>query len=76
MSLTGGLFNSGLFKGRLFNGGIFQDSSTNQAIRLGDSQAVETVFTGYWPTTGSPSDYIKISPHVTAANGDKVWKFA
>lgn len=49
MSLTGGLFNSGLFKGRLFNGG---------------------------PATGTPSDYIKISPHVAAAIGAKVWKWA
>ena len=34
MSLTGGLFNSGLFKGRLFNGGIFQDSSTVSIVSL------------------------------------------
>jgi hypothetical protein len=47
----------------------------NQAIRLGDTSAGETVFTGYWPTTGTPSDYIKIAPHVAVANGVKVWKW-
>jgi hypothetical protein len=48
----------------------------NQAIRLGDASAGETKFTGYWPTTGTPSDYIKIAPHVSVANGVKVWKWA
>jgi hypothetical protein len=47
----------------------------NQAIRLGDTSAGETVFTGYWPTTGTPSDYIKIAPHVSVANGAKVYKW-
>ncbi|TVR59422.1 MAG: hypothetical protein EA420_15935 [Candidatus Competibacteraceae bacterium] len=47
----------------------------NQAVRLGDTSAGETVFTGYWPTTGTPSDYIKIAPHVAVANGVKVWKW-
>jgi hypothetical protein len=48
----------------------------NQAIRLGDTSAGETVFTGYWPTTGTPSDYITIAPHKAVANGVKVWKWA
>lgn len=66
---------------QLVGSGVYRVSGVttitlNQAIRLGDSQAGETVFTGYWPTTGTPSDYIKISPHVTAANGAKVWKWA
>jgi hypothetical protein len=42
---------------------------------LGDTEAGETVFTGYWPSVGTPSDYITIAPHVTAANGAKVWKW-
>lgn len=45
----------------------------DQAIRLGDTTAGETVFVGYWPTTGTPSDYIKIAPHVTALVGSKLW---
>lgn len=66
---------------QLVGAGVYRVSGVptitlNQAIRLGDSQAGETVFTGYWPTTGTPSDYIKISPHVTVANGAKVWKWA
>lgn len=66
---------------QLVGAGIYRVSGVptitlNQAIRLGDLQAGETVFTGYWPTTGTPSDYIKISPHVTAANNVKVWKWA
>jgi len=47
----------------------------NQAIRLGDTSAGETIFTGYWPTTGTPSDYITIAPHVSVANGAKVYKW-
>ena len=66
---------------QLVGSGVYRVSGVptitlNQAIRLGDSPAGETVFTGYWPTTGTSSDYIKISPHVTAAIGAKVWKFA
>lgn len=44
--------------------------AAGQAIRLGTA---ETVFTAFWSGFG---DYLIISPHVTAANGDKVWKFA
>lgn len=44
--------------------------TAGQAIRLGTA---ETVFTGFWSGFG---DYLLISPHVTAANGDKVWKLA
>ena len=65
---------------QLVGAGVYRVSGVptitlNQAIRLGDLPAGETVFTGYWPTTGTPSDYIKISPHVTAANGANVWKW-
>jgi hypothetical protein len=49
--------------------------SLDQAIRLGDTEAGETVFKGYWPTTATPSDYIAIAPHVSVANGAKVWKW-
>lgn len=41
-----------------------------QAIRLGTA---ETVFTAFWSGFG---DYLIISPHVAAANGDKVWAWA
>ena len=73
--------DTGVTIAQLVGAGVYRVSGVptitlNQAIRLGDSQAVETVFTGYWPTTGSPSDYIKISPHVSSANGLKVWKWA
>lgn len=73
--------DTGVTIAQLIGAGVYRVSSVptitlNQAIRLGDLQAGETVFTGYWPTTGTPSDYIKISPHVTAANGAKVWKWA
>ena len=73
--------DTGVTIAQLVGAGIYRVSGVptltlNQAIRLGDLQAGETVFTGYWPTTGTPSDYIKISPHVTAANGTKVWKWA
>lgn len=66
---------------QLVGSGVYRVSGVptitlNQAIRLGDLQAGETVFTGYWPATGTPSDYIKISPHVAAAIGAKVWKWA
>lgn len=44
--------------------------TAGQAIKLGDA---ETVFTGFWSGFG---DYLLISPHVTAANGSKVWKWA
>jgi hypothetical protein len=49
--------------------------SVGQAIRLGELPAGETVFNGYWPTAATPSDYISITPHVTAAVGAKVWKW-
>lgn len=47
-----------------------------QPVRLGELPAGETVFTGYWPTAATPSDYIAIAPHVTAAVGAKVYKWA
>lgn len=73
--------NTGVTVTQLVGAGVYRVSgiptiTLNQAIRLGDVQAGETVFTGYWPTTGTPNDYIKISPHVTAVNGAKVWKWA
>jgi len=66
---------------QLVGSGVYRVSGVptitlNQAIRLGDLPAGETVFTGYWPTTGTPSDYIKISPHRSVSNGVKVWKWA
>ena len=42
-----------------------------QALRLGDT--AETVFNGYWPTANTPSDYLTIAPHVSAAVGAIVW---
>jgi len=47
----------------------------DQAIRLGDAEAGETVFKGYWPAAGTPSDYITINPHKAVANGAKVYKW-
>jgi hypothetical protein len=47
----------------------------DQALRLGDVEAGETVFKGYWPAAGTPSDYITINPHKAVANGVKVWKW-
>lgn len=44
--------------------------TAGQAIKLGTA---ETVFTGFWSGFG---DYLLISPHVAAANGSKVWKWA
>lgn len=44
--------------------------TVGQAIRLGTA---ETVFTGFWAGFG---DYLLISPHVSVANGSKVWKWA
>ncbi len=73
--------DTGVTIAQLIGAGVYRVSGVptitmNQAIRLGDLPVGETVFTGYWPATGTPSDYIKISPHVTAANGAKVWKWA
>lgn len=73
--------DTGVTIAQLIGSGIYRVSGVptidlNQAVRLGDLSEGETVFTGYWPTTGTPSDYIKISPHVAAANGSKVWKWA
>jgi hypothetical protein len=72
--------DTGVTLTQLVGAGIYRVSgiptlTLNQEIRLGDTEAGETVFTGYWPTTGTPSDYIKISPHVSAAVGSKVWKW-
>lgn len=73
--------DTGVTIAQLVGAGIYRCSgiptiTLDQAIRLGDASAGETVFTGYWPTTATPSDYIKISPHVSAAVGSKVWKWA
>jgi hypothetical protein len=54
--------------------GIPADLSVGQALRLGDT--AETTFAGYWPTFGTPSDYIQISPFVQVAIGSVVWKWA
>jgi hypothetical protein len=45
-----------------------------QPLRLG--LIAETTFNGYWPTPATPSDYIQITPYVTATVGTKVWKWA
>ena len=73
--------DTGVTIAQLIGAGVYRVSGVptitlNQAIRLGDLPSGETVFIGYWPTTSTPSDYIKISPHVIAANGSKVWKWA
>jgi len=73
--------DTGVTIAQLVGAGVYRVSGVptltlNQAIRLGDLPAGETVFTGYWPTTGTPSAYIKISQHVAAENGAKVWKWA
>ena len=52
---------------------VIPDLVKTQAIKLGTA---ETVFQGYWPTATTPSDYLTITPHVTAAVGAKVWKWA
>jgi hypothetical protein len=65
---------------QLVGAGIYRVSAVvsgltlGQALRLGDT--AETAFDGYWPTTGTPSDYLKIAPHVSAAVGSTVWKTA
>jgi hypothetical protein len=54
--------------------GIPSGLTMGQALRLGATAT--TAFNGFWPTTATPSDYLKITPHVSAANGVKVWKWA
>ena len=54
--------------------GIPTDLVVGQALRLGDT--AETTFAGYWPTLGTPSDYIQITPFVQVALGSVVWKWA
>lgn len=76
---SGSWTDSGAVVAQLVGAGIYRVSavvsglSIGQPIRLGDSGAGETVFNGYWPTAATPSDYIKIAPHVTAANGARLW---
>lgn len=70
--------NTGVTITQLVGAGIYRVSgiptiTLNQPIRLGPT--AETVFTGYWPTTETPSDYIKITPHVSASVGSIVWKW-
>jgi hypothetical protein len=48
----------------------------NQPIRFGTLATRETKFNGYWPTVGTPSDYIQINPYVAASIGMKLWKWA
>jgi len=52
---------------------VVSGMTIGQAIKLG---IAETTFNGYWPTATTPSDYLTITPHVTAAVGAKVWKWA
>lgn len=70
--------DTGVTVTQLVGAGIYRVSGIptiafDQQIRLGDFETGETVFAGYWPTTGTPSDYIKIAPHVSAAVGSKLW---
>lgn len=64
---------------QLVGAGVYRVSAVvsgltiGQALRLGATAT--TAFNGWWPTTGTPSDYIKITPHVSAAVGSKVWKW-
>ena len=51
--------------------------TVGQAIRIGDVATGERIFNGYWPTTGTPSTYIKTTVHYAGATaGMKVWKWA
>ena len=65
---------------QLVGAGVYRVSAVvsgltiGQALRLGATAT--TAFNGYWPTAATPSDYIKITPHVSAAVGSKVWKWA
>jgi hypothetical protein len=48
-----------------------------QKIRIGSLAAGELVFNGYWPTAGTPSNYIKTTAHYAGATaGMKIWKWA
>ena len=72
--------DTGVTIAQLVGAGVYRVSAVlagltlGQALRLGDT--AETVFNGYWPTAGTPSDYLKITPHVSASVGAKVWKWA
>ena len=60
---------------QLVGAGIYRVSAVvtlapSQALKLGTA---ETVFQGYWPTASTPSDYLTIAPHVSAAVGSTVW---
>lgn len=54
--------------------GIPTGLTINQPLRLGPT--LETKFNGYWPTVGTPSDYIQITPYVSVTVGTKLWKWA
>lgn len=72
--------DTGVTIAQLIGAGVYRVSAVpsgltiGQALRLGAT--AETTFNGYWPTAGTPSDYIKITPHVSAAVGAAVWKWA
>jgi hypothetical protein len=72
--------DTGVTLAQLVGAGVYRVSAVlsgltiGQALRLGAT--AETTFNGYWPTAGTPSDYIKITPHVSAAVGATVWKWA
>jgi hypothetical protein len=66
--------DTGVTLTQLIASGVYLCSGTpvislNQPVKLGTA---ETVFTGYWPTTETPSNYIKISPHKGAADGASI----
>lgn len=50
--------------------------AVGQPIRLGENPANETTFNGYWPTPGSPSTTITVSPDKRVPIGTKVYKWA
>ena len=68
--------NTGTTVAQLVGAGVYRISANypglvaGQAIKLGTA---ETVFTGYW---SGLTNYLLISPHVSAAVGSTVWKWA
>jgi hypothetical protein len=71
--------DTGVTIAQLVGAGVYRVSAVVSGLTLGQALKLgtaETVFDGFWPTTGTPSDYIKITPHVSAAVGSTVWKWA
>lgn len=73
--------DTGVTVTQLVGAGVYRVSGItelifDQQIRLGETEAGETVFKGYWPSVGTPSDYLNIAPHVEVAVGAKVYKWS